>query len=131
QHLVAIEKTEEREDDQQPDHERTLPEWRKGPLRLAGLHEQCFLALGNGYEGSPTSATLPMSARGDKTSQEAQGHKRETQASAGLACVWRWSGDLCAAAYSSSLTGSRSSRMYIGRPLPLLNVCDGSMPIAW
>ena len=33
--------------------------------------------------------------------------------------------------YSNSVTGSRSSRMYIGRPLPLGNVFDGSMPIAW
>ena len=33
-------------------------------------------------------------------------------------------------AYSSSLIGSRSSRMYIGRPVLFGNVCDGSMPMA-
>lgn len=32
--------------------------------------------------------------------------------------------------YSNSLTGSRSSRMYIGRPLLLGNVTHGSIPIA-
>ncbi len=31
----------------------------------------------------------------------------------------------------NSATGSRSSRMYIGRPLPLGKVCAGSMPSAW
>jgi hypothetical protein len=30
--------------------------------------------------------------------------------------------------YSNSLIGSRSSRMYMGRPLPLGNVKDESMP---
>jgi hypothetical protein len=33
-------------------------------------------------------------------------------------------------AYSNSLIGSRSSRTYIGRPLPLVNVWAGSMPTA-
>src|SRR5207302_1824195 len=37
----------------------------------------------------------------------------------------------CDRGYTNSLTSSRSSRMYIGRPLPFGNVCDGSMPIAW
>jgi hypothetical protein len=32
--------------------------------------------------------------------------------------------------YNNSLTGSRSSRMYMGLPLPLGNVWDGSMPTA-
>jgi hypothetical protein len=34
-------------------------------------------------------------------------------------------------AHSSSVTVARSSRMYIGRPAPLLNVWPGSMPSAW
>jgi hypothetical protein len=33
--------------------------------------------------------------------------------------------------YSSSVTGSRSSRIYIGRPLPFGKVLDGSIPRAW
>ena len=33
--------------------------------------------------------------------------------------------------HRSSATGSRSSRMYIGRPLPLGKVWPGSMPSAW
>ena len=33
--------------------------------------------------------------------------------------------------YTNSTTGARSSRMYMGRPLVLANVCDGSIPIAW
>jgi|SoiMethySBSTD1v2_1073268.scaffolds.fasta_scaffold205759_2 hypothetical protein len=32
--------------------------------------------------------------------------------------------------HSNSLTGLRSSRMYIGRPLPFGKVMAGSMPIA-
>jgi hypothetical protein len=33
--------------------------------------------------------------------------------------------------YSNSVTGSRSSRTYIGRPLPLGKVVAASMPTAW